>query len=59
MLAAVFLGIQVMLLKKTAILSEKPSERHLALLAALGLDTSVFLDPGGRCTPIIPLKSGS
>jgi transposase len=59
MLAAVFLGVQVMLLKKQRYFLKSPSDRHLAFLAALGLDDSVFLDPDAKCTPIIPFKLGS
>ena len=40
----------------TAYISLKgPIDRHKAFLDALGLDSSVFLDPDGKCIPIIPL----
>lgn len=60
MLAALFLGVQVMLLKKQRFfLQGGPNSRHLAFLTALGLDATVFLDPGGKFKPIIPRKEGS
>lgn len=60
MLAALFLGVQVMLLKKQRFfLLGGPNSRHLAFLTALGLDATVFLDPGGKCKPIIPFIVGS
>ncbi len=34
-----------------------PGPTPLAFLRALGLDPTVFTDPHGRCTPIIPRKA--
>jgi transposase len=59
MLAAVFLGVHVLVLKKQRFFLSSPNARHMAFLASLGLDSMVFLDPNGKCTPIIPLKSGA
>ena len=58
MLATIFLGVQVMLLKQQRFFLKGPIVRHKAFLDALGLDSSVFLDPDGKCIPIIPLFSG-
>lgn len=59
MLAAVFLGVQVMALKRQRFFLKRPSPMHMAFLISLGLDATVFLDPEGKCTPIIPLNSDS
>lgn len=59
MLAALFLGVQVMLLKHQRFFLSAPDEKHMSFLDALGLGATVFLDPGSQCTPIIPLKSTS
>lgn len=58
-LAAVFLGVQVMALKRQRFFLKRPSPMHMAFLISLGLDATVFLDPEGKCTPIFPLNSGS
>jgi hypothetical protein len=31
----------------------------MEFITALGLDESVFLEPGGKCRAIIPLKSAT
>jgi hypothetical protein len=58
MLTRVFFGIQVMLFKDQRLFLKEPTNRLLAFLSALGLDSQVFLDPGYQCTPIIPKISG-
>lgn len=59
MLAVLFLGVQVMLLKGQRFFMSAPDDRHMSFLDALGLDATVFLDPGCQCTPIIPFKQAS
>jgi transposase len=59
MLAVLFLGVQVMLLKGQRFFMSAPDDRHMSFLDALGLDARVFLDPGCQCTPIIPFKQAS
>jgi len=51
-------GITVAKMGNRRVLLRHPPERPMAFLRALGLDSSVFLDPNCKCTPIIPAKSG-
>lgn len=51
-------GITVVKIAHSRSLLRAPPERPTAFLKALGLDSSVFLDPDCKCIPIIPAESG-
>jgi transposase len=57
MMTIAIVGIMVALIGKQRIFLRRPRPRPLAFLTALGLDSSVFLDPGCKCQVIIPLNS--
>jgi transposase len=57
MMATAIVGIMVALIDKQRIFLRKPRPRPIAFLAALGLDSSVFLDIGCKCQVIIPINS--
>jgi transposase len=58
MMTTAIAGIMVARIGKRRSLLCPPGKRPMAFLIAMGLDSSVFIDPQCRCTPIIPQKSG-
>ena len=54
MVTQVFFGIQVILFKDQRFFIKEPTDRQVAFLSALGLDSRVFRDPCCHCSPIIP-----
>jgi transposase len=56
MMTTVLFGIKVANVNGQRIFIRKPNPRSMEFITALGLDASVFLEPGCRCEAIIPLK---
>jgi transposase len=59
MMTTALFGIKVALIGSQRAFLRKPRPRPMEFLIALGLDESVFLEPGCRCQAIIPLKTAS
>ena len=57
MMTTVMAGIMVARIGARRFLLCPPQEGPMAFLAAMGLDSNAFIDPGCQCTPIIPRKS--
>ena len=57
MMTTVMAGIMVARVGARRSLLCPPQEGPIAFLAAMGLDSNAFVDPGCQCTPIIPRKS--
>ena len=57
MMTTAMAGIMVARVGRHRSLLSPPTARPMAFLMAMGLDSSVFIDPACKCTPIIPLKS--
>ena len=57
MMTTVMAGIMVARVGARRSLLCPPQEGPMAFLAAMGLDSNAFVDPGCQCTPIIPRKS--
>ena len=57
MMTTAITGIMVVRAGRRRSLLCPPGERPMAFLMAMGLDSTVFVDPHCRCTPIIPQKS--
>ena len=58
MMSTAVVGIMVARSEQGRSLLRTPEERPMAFLIAMGLDSSVFIDPQCKCTPIIPEKPG-
>jgi transposase len=58
MMSTAVVGVMVARFGQGRSLLQAPKERPMAFLAAMGLDSSVFIDPQFKCTPIIPEKPG-
>ena len=58
MMSTAVVGIMVARSEQGRSLLRAPEERPMAFLIAMGLDSSVFIDPQCKCTPIIPEKPG-
>lgn len=58
MMSTAVVGIMVARSTQGRSLLRTPEERPMAFLIAMGLDSSVFIDPHCKCTPIIPEKPG-
>lgn len=56
MMTTVLYGIKVVTVNNQRIFFRKPNPRAMEFITALGLDASVFLEPGFKCKAIIPLK---
>jgi transposase len=56
MMATAIVGIMVISIGKQRKFLREPNDRHLAFLTALGLTSSVFLDPNCKCQVITPLN---
>ena len=56
MMTTALFGIKVALIGDQRIFLRKPRPRAMEFVTALGLDESVFLEPGRKCQAIIPLK---
>jgi transposase len=57
MMTTVMAGIMVARIGARRFLLCPPQKGPMAFLAAMGLDSNAFIDPGCQCTPIIPRKS--
>ena len=58
MMSTAVVGIMVARFGQSRSLLRAPGKRPMAFLIAMGLDSSVFIDPHYKCTPIIPEKPG-
>jgi len=56
MMTTIMRGIMVARIGTNRHLLCPPKDAPAAFIAAMGLDSNVFTDPGFRCTPIIPRK---
>jgi len=57
MMTTVMVGVTVARVGARRSLLCPPQEAPVAFLSAMGLDSNVFINPGCKCTPIIPRKS--
>jgi len=57
MMTTVMAGIMVARIGRRRSLLCPPQDRPMAFLTAMGLDSNAFIDPGCKCTPIIPRES--
>ena len=58
MMSTAVVGIMVARIGHRRSLLRAPGERPMAFLIAMGLDSTVFIDPQYKCDTIIPEKPG-
>jgi transposase len=56
MMTTMLFGIKVAIIDGQRFFVRRPNPRSMEFITALGLDESVFLEPGCKCLAIIPLK---